>query len=140
MAMTNAEKCKRYQIKHRDRYLQQQSEYYQRNKQKRNESKKQYRKTNLEWYKKIQFIYRSRLRERLFHMLGHVCISCGAYDKRLLQFDHINNTGYNDRKRFGRSPHRFFMYYIRHPDEAKQEIQVMCISCNWLKRYHSNTT
>lgn len=74
-----------------------------------------------------------RLKDRLFAILGGPrCVSCGFEDGRALQFDHINGGGTKARKQ---SNGHEIAYYSSHPDEAKQNLQVLCANCNWIKRH-----
>ena len=73
-----------------------------------------------------------RRRLKLLEIIGSECIGCGFSDNRALQFDHIDNDGRDDRKRFGSSAN-MYRYYINHPDEAKLKLQILCANCNWIK-------
>jgi len=72
-------------------------------------------------------------KERLFDILGRICVKCGYNDIRILQFDHINGGGNADQKRFSSNYH-MYRYYVIHADEAKLLLQVLCPNCNWIKR------
>lgn len=78
----------------------------------------------------------SRLRDSLLDVLGsRVCVRCGFADKRALNIDHINGGGNQDKKRFGgKYGSRFVLYYIRHPEEARRKLQVLCSNCNQIKK------
>ena len=83
--------------------------------------------------------YRMRLKERMFHVLGHVCVRCGLFDKRALQFDHINGGGNKARREKKHvNQRRMMAYYVKHPEESKLTFQILCASCNWIKRYENN--
>lgn len=77
--------------------------------------------------------YRYRVKDKLFDILGHKCVKCGFDDKRALQFDHKNGDGNIDRKKLGGCD-ASYRYYVKHPEEAKEKLQVMCANCNWIKR------
>jgi hypothetical protein len=63
-------------------------------------------------------------KEKLFEILGgKLCIGCGEKEESCLQFDHID---------------RMRAYYVKHPDEAKETLQVLCASCNWKKKHKNN--
>jgi len=71
-----------------------------------------------------------RMKLQLCIILGGVrCVRCGFTDIRALNFDHINNDGNKERL----VAKAFLRYYIDHPIEAKQKLQVLCANCNWVK-------
>ena len=76
---------------------------------------------------------RTNLREKLFNILGHICIRWGFSDKRALQFDHKNGGGIKDVKKFNGN-YEMYRYYKNNPEIAKKELQVLCANCNWIKR------
>ena len=137
-----------YYIKNREEILAKRKSWYQANK----ELAKLYRLENKEYYKQKYNEWRlenpERMRELvresarrqhkayrdfLFDLLGRECKNCGLNDIRILHFDHINNDGYEDRKRL-KGVNQFLRYYNRHPEEAKQKLQILCANCNWMKR------
>lgn len=92
--------------------------------------------------------YNRRMRVNLFSVLGEkkcVCKGincwhdgkCMIIDMDILQFDHINNDGNLDRKKFKNSTF-MFKYYVDHPEEAKQKLQVLCANCNRKKIYNND--
>ena len=84
-----------------------------------------------------------RNRERLFQLLGDKCVICGFSDKRALEFDHINGGG-SKQRRILRDSNKYMSnkdihgYYIRRPELAKKELQVLCANCNRIKRCENN--
>jgi hypothetical protein len=68
-----------------------------------------------------------------------MCASC-SYDGdiRALCLDHKNGDGYIDRsgERFNNS-YKMIRYYLAHPDEAFEKLQVLCYNCNWIKKLES---
>jgi len=73
------------------------------------------------------------LRMSVITMLGGKCARCGFSDTRILQIDHIEGKGREARKKFGQGVNEWY-YYLKHPEEAKKNLQVLCPNCNWLKR------
>lgn len=88
------------------------------------------------WLKRISpdqglDIKRFKLRQKLFNILGGaVCKTCGENTLELLQFDHINGGGKQERILF---KNRNLEYYAKYPDEAIKILQVLCAMCNWKK-------
>lgn len=86
---------------------------------------------------RLLFIRRKSLntfRERLFHLLGHVCVKCGYHDKRALQFDHINGHGSKELALYP-SKDKYYKKYVNDPELAKRTFQVLCANCNIIKRF-----
>jgi len=73
------------------------------------------------------------LRAKLVTFLGAKCVSCNETDVEMLQIDHIHNDGSADRHRF-KSNLAIYIYYLEHPIEAREKLQVMCANHNWKKR------
>jgi hypothetical protein len=72
-----------------------------------------------------------RQRIDLLIALGGRCVQCGyGGDFRGLVLDHKMSGGAEDRKRLGAKIAR---YYIKHLDEAKEKLQVLCATCNQIK-------
>lgn len=80
--------------------------------------------------------YRLRThRMKLINKLGGpFCRECGFTDIRGLQFDHIHNDGYLDKKRLKRV-NTMVDYYLTNLNEAKKKLQILCASCNSIKKY-----
>lgn len=90
-------------------------------------------------YRKIRQRDWRRMREEVFHLLGHICIRCGEYDKRCLQFDHINGGGNKEIKKLsGPSGSTKYMYWLKHPRLTKQRLQILCSNYNWRKKYEND--
>lgn len=89
------------------------------------------------------------LKNKLIEILGITkcyCISmdcchgnepCNIIDLRVLQFDHINGGGTQESKNMGGNM-KMLAYYINHPEEAKEKLQLLCANCNRMKVYRNN--
>lgn len=147
-------------LKNRDYYLKQQKLYREKNKEAVNASQR--RRYNLnkekqllqkrEHYSKhkdeLMPVRRQQYkrfydstRSRLFEILGGPkCsnIDCpipkDKMDVRVLQFDHISGGG-NKELKARKNTALLMRHYVKHPEEAKQKLQVLCVYCNWIKRY-----
>lgn len=77
--------------------------------------------------------YRQKQRLKMFDILGDYCKWCGMTLPVALTIDHIKDNGKSDRDRFGGHAKSMWAYYIKHPDEAKEKLQVLCWNCNMIK-------
>jgi hypothetical protein len=69
----------------------------------------------------------------LFFIIGgYKCVKCGFRDHRGLEKDHIKDDGYLDNQRFSDDRSRD-LYYVYHPEEAREKLQVLCSNCNAIK-------
>lgn len=90
-------------------------------------SKKHYSKHKDEYKQK-----RETIKQSVFNLLGNECIKCGNTDKRVLQLDHINGGGSKWRKD-GHTGDNHYKKLLELPN-IKEEIQVLCSNCNWIKK------
>ncbi|MBU0801682.1 MAG: hypothetical protein KKA05_11870 [Alphaproteobacteria bacterium] len=74
-----------------------------------------------------------QLRSDLYDIVGRICMGCGHEDHRVLEFDHKDDDGAADRRRF-KGARSMLAYYVARPDEARHRLQTLCRNCNWLKR------
>jgi len=116
----NKEKYREHYIKNKEYYIKYSKNY-----------KKLHKKEYILYFQKKNY----ERREQLFNKLGHNCVKCGNIDKRVLQFDHINGGGTKKRKHIGSNSHYKFLLEL---SNLKEEIQVLCANCNWIKRVENN--
>lgn len=69
--------------------------------------------------------------------LGGECVMCGFNDYRALQIDHINGGG-SEQRRMGGFGSSFHKYVIDSYKKDKNEYQLLCANCNWIKRAENN--
>ena len=81
-------------------------------------------------YRKMR---REKIKNKLYDILGNVCIRCGFSDKRALQFDHINGGGKREILLF-KGNENMYRFYSKNPKDTKERLQVLCANCNWIKR------
>ncbi len=95
-----------------------------------------YRADHPEYVKKD---YENRIRYRLELMDilgGKKCKQCGFTDNRALHIDHIKGGGCREYKpQHGYNSMRMYVFYVKHPEQAKKKLQVLCANCNSIKRY-----
>lgn len=73
-----------------------------------------------------------KYRTDLITLLGAKCLFCDFSDIRALQLDHIHGGGTKELDKNGNVS--MYYYYLKHPEEAKEKLQVLCANCNWIKR------
>ena len=71
-------------------------------------------------------------RETVLNILGSKCTGCGIEDKEVLQTDHINNDGNQDRKHLGSYFH-MMSFYSRNELACKTSLQLLCANCHLKK-------
>ena len=116
---------KKYYGLNRERLIRKRVDYYHEHQERENEVVRNSRRRNGTTQK--------RRRMALILLLGAKCVSC-AYtaDMRALVVDHKFGSGTKDRKRL-RNPIAYYTYYLDHPEEAREKLQVLCCNCNVIK-------
>ena len=77
------------------------------------------------------------LRERVIIALGGKCAVCGITDGRVLQIDHKDGKGAEDRRKHKRG-YNSNTNYLTHILENPSNYQILCANHNWIKRYDNN--
>ena len=91
----------------------------------------------LDYYRKWQKKFFIIKRKELMEILGGMkCCQCGNNDFRVLQLDHIIGDGYLDKVRFYGISGKL-RYYIKNPEKAKKELQVLCANCHTIKTFEN---
>ena len=75
-----------------------------------------------------------KLRAAVLTVLGGRCTVCGIEDRRMLQLDHINNTGAADRRIMGGNQ-QVYRWIRNNPEEAMKHYQLLCANHNAVKEY-----
>jgi CxxC-x17-CxxC domain-containing protein len=74
------------------------------------------------------------IKEKLFEILGgKVCSGCGFKDERALGFSHISDEDTFDNVQRGGFASSWGKY-ISDPDLARNELKILCLNCNELKK------
>jgi hypothetical protein len=74
------------------------------------------------------------IKEKLFEILGgKVCSNCGFKDERALGFSHISEEDDFDSVQRGGFASSFGKY-ISDPDLARNELQILCLNCNEIRK------
>jgi hypothetical protein len=135
------EKAARYYILNKDRIHKLQKEYNATHREQSNERSRRWRRRHKDQVNEIQRRDNTRVKLKLMNLLGGCqCRRCGFSDIRALQIDHINGKGKQLRIKLtgsNRMNRLVFYYYLRDPEMAKRELQVLCANCNWIKRHEN---
>ena len=95
------------------------------------------RQKRREWNKKNPHYTRNRIRvirSLILTKLGNRCVICGNGDPRVLQIDHINGKGCEERRKLGTSGLSNKLIKLNEI-ELRQNYQLLCANCNSIKRY-----
>jgi len=77
----------------------------------------------------------SEITAKIFSFLGNKCVHCGIDDKRVLQIDHVNNNGADDKRRFGSFSTNYRRHVLDRLLNGSKEYQLLCANCNIIKVY-----
>ena len=137
--MKESDYHKKWRLKNKEKWQASQRKWRQKNKKRFREYTRRYRaKHNLldpfRLYKRAikSKETRERLRHEIFVLLGNKCTSCGFFDRRALQIDHVNGGGNKERKLFR---HGYYEKILDAIKEGVNKYQLLCANCNWIKRY-----
>lgn len=119
---------------HKDEVKQRARDYYYSHKIDRLEYIKKYQKDNASKHNEWNNTWRQRVRAKLLHVLGDVCSVCGSTER--IELDHKLAGGNHDRMIKGDN-HGMYRYYLNHPEEAKEKLQLLCKTHN-LRKEHLN--
>lgn len=108
------------------------SNYYKNNKKQLDEKNRQYYSNTKEERRKTNRRYRFKLKITLINILGSKCVKCSSMDWSVLEFDHVNGGGTEERKIGTQKLQR---YYINHIDEAKIKLRLLCANCHARETY-----
>lgn len=81
--------------------------------------------------------HRKEQREQVLTALGNKCVRCGMEDHRVLEIDHVNGNGAEERRMYGGNSFvelvihngMFREYFYSHLDEY----QILCANCHTIK-------
>lgn len=79
-------------------------------------------------------IYRRDKRLALVSIMGGKCVICGIDDVNVLDIDHVNGDGRDERSIYGDSREVCF-YYLKNPDKIPGRIQLLCKNCHYRKTH-----
>lgn len=97
--------------------------YYYEHRQQKIEYAKKYQKVNKDKKRTWNNRDRQRVRRELLLLLGSRCVICGTTMR--IEIDHKLAGGCKDRYARGNN-HSMYRYYLKHPEEAKEKLQLLC--------------
>ena len=111
--------------------------HYQANREKRLKEGYEWRAKNRERSREIAKQSSIKNREQLIELMKCMCKACGENDPIYLQFDHVYNDGYLDRKTGANGqklPYRSFRLTVKKYLENPKRFQLLCANCNQAKK------
>ena len=112
----------------------------------RSKNKERIKYTNKIWSRKNQHRRNILMKERFYKLKVEVfrhyspkliCQKCGFLDTRALSIDHIKGGGNKKRKRLGLKSGRDFYIWLKKKG-FPSGFQVLCMNCQWIKRWENN--
>jgi len=102
---------------------------------------KMWRRINIKRARETHTKWRNNLRLKILNYISGGnprCNFCGFSDIRILQIDHINGGGRQKIKRIGGNRSTIYNTILRmSPAKVKEEYQILCPNCNWMKKLES---
>lgn len=77
-------------------------------------------------------------RNETLRLLGNKCAECGVDDKRVLQVDHVNHDGANERKCY--SGAKYYRIILGKIISGSRDYQLLCANCNAIKEWEHSST
>jgi hypothetical protein len=130
------ERNNRYCLEHKEEIKNQKKKYYEDNKEIIKERQKEYNLKNKEQVKGYNKGYRKNLKRKVFDTLGGCkCFLCGDNISGHLTVDHIDNTGYID-KRIGLGAGNLYSSIVKgkYPQDKISNLRVLCWNHNLSRR------
>lgn len=75
------------------------------------------------------------MRIEILKLLGGRCAMCGFSDNRVLQIDHKNGGGCQERKAFGTNMREYYKSVLEKVKNGDQSYQCLCANCNCIQKY-----
>ena len=75
----------------------------------------------------------------ILEMFNNKCVKCGFDNVKALQVDHVNDDGYNDRKKYG-TTWRYFKKIYKELKNGSKDYQVLCANCNQIKKFNHRSS
>jgi hypothetical protein len=130
-----------YHLLHRAEELAQSRNWYRTHKKDALEYQRKYTDENREKINSDAVRLREQWKTKVFQKLGNKCsnpncpIPENKLDKRTLQIDHVHGNGHEEIKKSGSRSIKFLKKVLV---DTSDEYQLLCVYCNWVKRYENN--
>lgn len=123
-------KSQEWRNEHRERFLTGMKNWYEENR----EQIRKYRQSHKEEHNLYVAKRRKQVKILLLKILGSKC-NCGFSDYRALEIHHPEKSvKVRDKQRF-KANITMYRYYLKHPEEAKINLQILCANCHSMLRY-----
>ena len=123
-----------YYQRNRELVIERAKQYYLNHKEERKEYVRNYQKIHKDKKRIWAMNDKRRVRQKLLIFLGNVCVVCGTTER--IEIDHKQAGGCADRISKGNN-WEMYRYYLKHPEEAKEKLQLLCKTHN-LHKEHKN--
>lgn len=85
--------------------------------------------------------YRQRDKDKVYKLLGSVCVNCGEADRMFLEIDHVANDGRQHREKVNykwsvddkRATSMHPRHYLKYLQDNPDGLQILCCNCNKAK-------
>jgi hypothetical protein len=86
------------------------------------------RQDNPDKYRKQHRKYKTKLKVKVFAQYGNACNGCGSTVQEILELNHLNGGGCQERKRIGRNGYGIYRNALKEPSKYN----LLCRICNAL--------
>lgn len=135
MVSRTPEQQRIYYQQNKERIIARANAHYQSHREQKITYAKEYQKQNRDRKRIWNINDRHRVRRSLLELLGSKCAVCGTLEH--IELDHFNGHGTADRNARGNN-WQMYRYYLKHPDEAKRKLQLLCKSHNLRKEHEQS--
>ncbi|MBZ9572382.1 hypothetical protein KJA15_03565 [Patescibacteria group bacterium] len=127
------EYARKYRIEHREDLKAKHRKYYEEHREECLKKSKIYYRKHRNRYRENYKTYRQKLRIQILKALGGKCFFCGCSDFRLLQIDHIQDNGNEDRNFYKHNDVAYYKNILASFKKNEGKYQLLCANCHVLK-------
>jgi hypothetical protein len=135
---TYNETAKKYYHLHKNEINEKRRLYRRVHREETRSKQREYKKTHRDSVNKWNRGYVSRLRQKIFSLLGNKCsnpgclVPGGCEDSDCLQIDHVNGNGTKEIRKF-RHADKYYRHILQKIEAGSKDYQLLCVNCNWKK-------